>query len=185
MSQLKLEIKNEGQFLDPDSFCPFKLLNIKVKVFEVAQFDGRGWSIDQVKEETELLIKQATKEITEKVDEFVKKSQPFSGCYFGENEALEKLWDESDKKWYFVSLDKETNKIRSWCKIFPCKLPDSKWEELAPKQKWKEINTPKHLAGGNDWVKQKEEATAMTYEEANIFSRNWQCGRCNYTIVKR
>ncbi len=90
-NKFKIKITEDEQtWLDEDTYCPMKKMNIELSLLEVAQHDGHGWSKNDVLNANhELLEEIMTGVLGPRIERFIREVQPFKGHYFGEEKLNE------------------------------------------------------------------------------------------------
>jgi hypothetical protein len=79
MSNFKIVAEVDPQvLLDPDTFCPMKTLNLKVKLLYDAQHDGHPWTEDDIRNANSNLIGHILSALGPQIDAFVREVNPFS-----------------------------------------------------------------------------------------------------------
>jgi hypothetical protein len=63
--------------LNPDTYCPMKSAVIRLNISYEAQHDGKSWSDEFVKEQTDELIDTIMADMRDKVAEYVREVNPF------------------------------------------------------------------------------------------------------------
>lgn len=86
----EIEIKDEDKlYLDADTLCPLKALEIKLKVLMYAQWDGHGLLPSEHEKETNKIVEEIMLDLKPTIQIFVEKVNPLAiGCDWRETERI-------------------------------------------------------------------------------------------------